>query len=206
MAKTNKKSSKSKQRRPTADELALNGRMPNQRVFRTQRVFELTFTQPVSDTGSFLQHALTDMPQVTDMTNAFQEYRIVGVEVCFSMVGHNAQPVFPTLYLAEDKADIVVPTSLANISAVSNLVIHDFSPTKNQYKRLYQPAPQIGAWQGSGLVTGYALDTNKRWISTQYPNVVYFGMKYWLTNYNSSLAGLVMKYRARYIIELRGFK
>jgi hypothetical protein len=208
MAKTKSNKTRSKRANKGSGDrdLALSRSMPTERIFRTTRMFTNGLTTPVSDTGSYIQHALSDLPQLTDFTNAFQEYRIVGVEIQFSLVGHSATPVYPTLYLVEDKADIVLPTSLNNLISVGSCVVHDFSPTKNQFKRNYQPAPQIGAWQGTGLVTGYALDSNKRWISTQYPNVIYYGMKYWLGGFNTTFPNLIMNYRARYTVELRGFK
>jgi len=178
--------------------------MPTKPVYTVDRMFITTFTQPISDTGSYLQHALTDIPQVTDITNAFQEYRIVSVEVSFSYNGP-ASSFTPTLYLVQDNADIVLPTSLNNLLATQGVAVHDFSQTKNQYIRRYSPAPQIGAYQGAGL-TGYALDTNERWLSTQYPNIVYYGMKYWLANFNTSVSNQQMVYRARYTIQVRGFK
>jgi len=203
MTMTNKRKRTTKRRVQSTD-LPLYKNMPSKPIFNIDRMFQTVFTQPISDTGSYIQHALTDMPQLTDFTNAFQEYRIVSVEVSFSYTAPSTQYT-PTLYLVQDNADIVAPTSLANILSVQGVAVHDFSLTKNQYIRRYSPAPQIGAYQGAGL-TGYALDTKDRWLSTQYPNIVYYGMKYWLSNYNTSIPNQIITYRARYHVQVRGFK
>jgi hypothetical protein len=170
-------------------------------VVRTSRMVSQQLSAPPIDSGNYLTHSLSDLPSTSDFTNLFDMWRITKVDVTFLMTATGG--VYPTLYLAQDNADATPPSSLANLLERGNVDVHQFGPTRNQFTRSYKPQANASAYQG--ISPAYALLPTSTFISTSYPGVYYYGMKYWLAGFSSGVNNSVTL-NFRYYLEFKGTK
>lgn len=170
--------------------------------FKCTRVLFAPITATVSDNGNYITHCLSDLTAPGDFTSLFDMWRITGVDVTFDMT--SGSNVYPTLYLSQDNADATPPTAVGDLLQRSNVVVHQFSPTKNSFTRHYKPQPQQNAYQG--IAPAFSLSPPGTWISTLYPGVLHYGMKWWLVDFNSATPSVGFILRFRYYLEFKGTK
>lgn len=146
-------------------------RMASRKIYQFQRslnaVTITNTTAPADTTGSF-SFRLSDLPDYTEFTNLFDEYKFSRVEVSFV-------PTSPTnysgpLYTVIDYDDAVVAT-IAQLSEYQTLQI---SGSGAMTKRTLVPKIAVAAY--SGAFTSYAPQAS--WVDCSSPGVLWYGLKY----------------------------
>jgi hypothetical protein len=138
------------------------------------------------DTGNGYAFTLSAIPNASGFS-MFDMYRINSVEVEYLLNQQAATALYPTLYWSPDYDDASAPTSLIALQAYETCEVFQFSPTKVSFRRKMVPRVAQTAYQ-AGVATGYTIGSQALWINTDSNAVQYYGMKHWLSNYNSTAA------------------
>lgn len=134
-----------------------------------------------------LSFQLSDLPNYTQFTNLYDQYRILAVKVEFvartppvqyygvSAISSSA----PVLYTAIDLDDVTTPTSTTLLAHESCKFHGAFTPmSTNKYVRWLKPATAVEMYQTGGF-GGYGARQNQ-WIDTTSSSVQHYGIKWWI--------------------------
>ncbi len=148
-------------------------------LIRTSRMIELSsLSISTSDQLAAYAISLEDFPSYTNLTNAFDEYRILNVTFHFvsgqsrSYWDGTTSVGMPSLLTATDFDDAATPASKDKVLADSTCRIHDLSKVVS---RSFKPKVSQNYWQNS-LATGFGSAVD-RWIDCSSPGVEHFGLK-----------------------------
>lgn len=130
---------------------------------------------------------LSDLPNYTQLTNLYDQYRILAVKCEFvprtppvqyygvSAISSSA----PTLYTAIDLDDVTTPTANSLLSHESVKFHGAFTPmSTGKYVRWLRPACATEMYQTGGF-GGYGAKTGQ-WIDTTSSSVQHYGIKWWI--------------------------
>lgn len=141
-------------------------------------VFRRNYVDTISGTGVSQYFsstfALSRLPNYTDFTNLFSQYRISFVKLKMTLrteLAGASTAVIPRLFIAKDFIDTTTPTSLDNLREYSNL-----KTVKLSYNRpaVFTIRPSTITLHGDGTT---AIPVWKQWIPTSSPNCNYRGFK-----------------------------
>jgi len=150
-------------------------RLKSNKVYTFSRSFSavnLTAGTSVDVSGSIVV-SLNNLPNYTEITNLFDEYRIMQV-VCEFLPFTNTNNA-PPLYTAIDPDDGVTPTSADQLRQLDTCRI---VPSNVYFERTFTPMVSAALYTGS--FTGYGnIRPTQVWIDNASPNVQHYGLKYY---------------------------
>lgn len=134
-----------------------------------------------------IKFALSDCLNFTNFTSLFDQYRINAVVVKFiphmsemmnkpydDTTTPNATQTIPNLCVAIDRDDAAAPTSYDEVKQrAKSRIVKATRPLTFKFR----PSRLIATYD-SGLANAYTIDTSKRWINSNSPNLNHFGLKY----------------------------
>lgn len=178
------------------------GQGPTYRTVRTVNVGAITAIATDSGVGRLFK--LNSLPNVTEFTNLFDQYRIVMVEAEYVFSTHilSSQARYPRIAFAVDYSDAGNPTSESDVLQYQNAEAFQFGQVKHTFKRVFKPRAALAAYQGA--FTGYGTASPNQWFDTNNAGIEYYGTKEWINNYNTVLAtGAVINVYHRYHLEFK---
>lgn len=150
--------------------------------------FVRTQTFPIgkiaSDNGYAYQFFLAGLPDASDFTNLYDQYRILKVHVRLVLNTPNITTAYPRITSVVDYDDSTAPTVETDLLQYPNAKVCQFSPTVVQHE--YEFAPRAATAMFQGVTTGYALAKAGQWLDGGYPTISHYGTKFFITNYNST--------------------
>jgi len=142
--------------------------------------------------GLALAYKLKDLPEYTEFTSLFDQYRIDRVELKFmfqsnavnlansSTTANNKAGVMPIMYWSQDLDDNNTPTSQEIVTEYGKCRSRILSGNDTFTVNLYRPGVSRSVFQG--LVPAYEMSRNSK-IDIAYPEVLHFGHKFWFRNW-----------------------
>lgn len=135
-----------------------------------------------------LSFKLSDLPNYTEFTNLYDEYRFKAVKIMFVPTWNvNALPALdgtstgtasvPALYTWIDNDDNTAPTAITQGQQFSSFKAHGLL---NQM-RVRSVVPECSTALYSGTFTSYGQVKNQ-WIDNNSPSVIHFGLKFGIVN------------------------
>jgi len=123
-----------------------------------------------------LQFSLSQVPNSSEFTALFDQYRIVQVHLRFTPRAQGSTSIFgffrPNYFLTViDYDDINTVSSNAALQYPTLQI----SPTDEPFERTFNPRIAVAAYNGVAT-TGYA-NLSNQWIDVAYPDVQHFGLK-----------------------------
>ncbi len=174
-------------------------------IYRTVRTVNVgAITAGAIDTGVGRVFKLSNLPNTTEFTNLFDQFRIVRVEVEYVFSTHilASQAKYPRITFAVDYSDASNPASENDILQYENAETFQFGQVKHMFKRVFQPRAALASYQGA--FTGYGLANPNQWFDTNNSSIEYYGTKEWITNYNTTAAtGATINVYHRYHLEFK---
>jgi hypothetical protein len=153
--------------------------------------------QSAGDSGKGFNFQLTDLPGYSSFTGLYDYYMITLVEVIIEQVNLGNTNLYPTLMIYPDYDDTTAPT-LSNALDNMQMERFQFGPNKMSFRRSLVPHVLIGTTttSASNLV---AVSKSKQWVDCANPTVAHFGVKMFITQYNSSYTATTqLAFSARY--------
>lgn len=197
---TNKNASSSRSLKPTAKS---NGKMES-RDYAVKRVSQTVISTSPTDIGRAANFiSLSNVPDVTDFTNLFDQFTIDSLEVHFVLpraaISAGNSAIFPTLAFAYDPNDSTAPTTIGDVLSYDNVTVRQFSESNRQISFRIKPKMQ------QSLAAGAATSAVSLWCSTSTASTTpWLGFKFWLVDYNStSTAGSVVTVYLKYHMRFR---
>jgi len=155
-------------------------RFTRQQLVTIQRTYAggtITPSTTIPQAGA-LSFALSSLPDYTEFTALFDQYRIIQASVSFeptSLVS-TSTPLITVL----DYDDAVVPTSLNMLYEYETM---QSSTSGTMQKRVLTPKLALAAY--SGVFTSFGVAPTGTWIDSASPSVLYYGVKW----YNDAQTG-----------------
>jgi hypothetical protein len=146
------------------------------------------------DTYTAYSFTLGTLPNSTEYTQLFDQYRIVQVTITFqpSTLVATSSP----LYTVIDYDDANAPTSLNDLLQYDTLKT---TMTGAYHVRTVNPRFTLGAY--SGTLTSFANAPNDMWVDVASPNVQYYGVKLGWPAFTGATGTLSVM--ARYVVQFR---
>lgn len=204
MVKSSKAKRRSRRNNRADKDLSVVYREPRMRIHRFSRLVNYgTIAQGALDTGFGYAVLLQNLPNYTEFTALFNQYRIMQVDVEYVLQTQLISGAFPRLSYCVDYNDNTNPTSEDQILQYENASVCNFSQMKTVFKRSYVPRIALPAYQGA--FTAYTTSPPGTWVDCDNPGVLHYGWKHWLSNYNSTSTPTVqVKLYFRLHFECRG--
>ncbi len=183
-------------------QLVLSKNLSREQVRSFVRTHEIgVISKSAGDAGHGFWFKLSNLPGYLEFTNLFDHYRITGVTLMFVNFMNTAN-IYPTLFVCGDQDDAGVPAALNELLEISTTEILPFSANRNTYERRIQPRFNVPT------VAGATFTSNPTsWLDCAYPDVTHYGVKVWITDYNSSYhAGTGIRVYARYEVECKSIR
>jgi hypothetical protein len=158
--------------------------MKQNKVYRIKRTFSVQLTPQTVDSGGVIQMTLGTLPNSSEFTNLFDQYMFEKITVRFrnarTTVPTGAGEAFPHIAFAIDYNDGTSPTTQADVLQYDTCKIHQFAEGGARTVQVSY-RPRIAQSSASG---NYSTDGNT-WVNTSDTSAVWYGLKYFLTNWNS---------------------
>lgn len=176
-------------------------------VLIERSVYAGTLTQTDGTTVAQI-FKLSDLPNYTDFTNLYDQYRIVGIKVqVVNNMPANATVWNSTLGTPASYFPGTVVTCIdlddGNTPTVNEVLEHESALVHGngrKYSREFIPAIAQSAYQGA--FTGYTSRQNQ-WIDSNSPGVEHYGFKLGVKNAGTPPTGAFLQLFYTYIIEFR---
>jgi len=141
-----------------------------------------TLTTVASSVGACIQFSLADVPNYTELSNLFDSYRLIGVQLTFRLMDNpdssnyinstvftQGANFYPKLWTCIDRDDNTVPT-IATIRERAHAYCKVLRPDRFIKVFVKMPAPptQVYGGYGQGMI---------KWLRTTEPNVGHYGLK-----------------------------
>ncbi len=163
-----------------------SGTVSSSPVHRIRRTYLSALPISAVDSGGAYTITAGTIPDWSDFSNLYDLYRIR--RVTFKFVNwRTAAPTgtgeaFPTMVTVLDFNDTTAPATVTELITYGNHEIHQFEEGKRTYTRSFTPKLQIQ----SASSTSTVLASEGTWARTSVTTDPWLGLKYWLTNYNST--------------------
>lgn len=175
---------------------------------RTCELANIQTTAQVTPTVFAYQFKLSDLPNITEFTSLFDQYRIRAVKLTFYPPSNTAWTSNVTsmpigeFYTVLDFDDAGAPTDVNYLNQYQTLKRTYFNRPHSRY--FYPRAAQSGMYSTGGVTTGYRSVPNKEWFDCGYPDILYYGLKgaYVIQNSNQVLAETI-RVTATYYFQVR---
>lgn len=194
-------------------------RVARKRIYRRKRITRLSkihsFTRTceiatlsgsnIADTFGGLTFSLGMLPNSTEFTNLFDQFRICAVKLeivpRYTSSDMNPQataPLLPNIHTVIDYNDISTPGNLDTLFQYQN-----YKRTRGNtiHKRYFKPAVLAAAYEGA-VTTAYTSTWN-RWLDTLDSGTLHYGLKYCI---DQSFTGAWYKVYAKFFIQCKGVK
>lgn len=162
-------------------------------------------TPAAADKGWAWTFALSDLPNYTEFTALFDQYRLSLVELVFTWSPGTtvATSTFPTLLIASDYDSAAVPASSSEI-AQRRHITWVFSPSKPI--ATFRLRPRVLLDVGSGGSSGFStLAPAREWIDLAFSTLTQRGAVAWIANFNTGLGGTLLL-EERFHFEVAGLR
>lgn len=176
----------------------------NNMVYKFTRIANQT---NISQTGGIASAGamifrLSDVPNYTEFTNLYDQYRIKGVKVIFDFTSQepniNASYNFiGKFYTAIDLDDNNTPSEV-EIQQMRYCKVRRPIGTVTRYLK----PRALNTMYNDGVTSAYSLSPKKLWIDVAYPSVYHYSLKYFWTSMNASFNGLAYV-TVKYYLEFR---
>jgi len=149
------------------------------------------------DTQFAYNFTLSNLPDATDFTNLFDQYRIQQVRVSFTS---NVNPTTfgSVLHTVLDYDD----SSLISVAQAQEYATHQTTKVGTSLTRVLQPRFALAAFGGS-VFTSFANADPSTWVDVASSGVQYFGVKGILPGNASATSGAVYDVQYETIIQFR---
>jgi hypothetical protein len=146
---------------------------------------------------------LNDLPNYTQFTALFDEFRIRAIKVylipSFNVnTTASAQLTIPQLISAIDYDDAGTPSNTATIYSFDTARVHGVFD--RMYTRTFKPAISIAAY--SGGFTAYA-QRQDQWIDCNSPGTSHYALKYGIVNANNGSSTMDVYCEATFYLQFR---
>lgn len=138
------------------------------------------FADPLGHSFGSLQFTLGQLPNVSEFTALYDQYRINKIKVVFvpALSGMDAnapstQYYMPNLHSVVDYDDATAPTSMAQLFQYPRL---KRTRGLRDHKQYFSPAVSVEVYQ-SGISTSYSAKW-KQWLDLASTSVPHYGVKY----------------------------
>lgn len=158
-----------------------------------------TLSPAVTDYGYSLVANLNVMPNLTEITGFFQEYRIKNAVYDITFIPASPERYSTTVWYANYVKDTSgsLPASLNDVAQASGVKRFSFGPDKRLLRVGFSPRIRTSD-------TVYMLRTSP-WITTQTPNVSHGGLWLWFEDFNSTESlGARIRLTVTLTLQLRG--
>lgn len=121
------------------------------------------------------------MPNFTDFTNLYDNYRIDYIDCTWTFNSNNSSTTSPStslprIFHVEDHDDTTA-TNMTSILQYDNLKVWQLGIDSGVMHRVrIHPTPLEMVYYSAAL-TGYQKGSNKKWINTDYPTIPHYGVK-----------------------------
>ncbi|QGH72667.1 MAG: capsid protein [CRESS virus sp. ctwD22] len=145
---------------------------------------------------------LSSLPQYTEFTNLFKEYRIARVQYRFRIykgteqVANSLNPVIYHAFDERGSAAVFAATDVLAYSSAKISVLTDSKPVTRWFS--IRPCTADAVYQGA--FTAYAL-SRKQFISTAYPSVQHYGL---MTALTQAYTGINVAMDVKFLLAFRG--
>jgi hypothetical protein len=169
----------------------------DRQVFKFVRGVSASLTPQSTDAGRVAFTNLSSLPNITDITNLFDEYKIDWMEFTVHFQGYsnnglvNYDGLLPWITTAVDYNDSTAPILNNDVLEYKNAEYFQFSQDRRSYTRRWAPRCIVNT--NSGIAT---LDAGT-WVSTASTSQSWLGMKYFIGSFNSVDRNHVAQYTFR---------
>lgn len=157
-------------------------------VRKHEDTFQISYDGLAQFSSDSWYFTLSQLPNYTEFTDLFDQYRIVGIRALFMPrlnMQSNSQQVaafteIPPIHTAVDTDDA------SNFASYSEALQHANLKTHNQFRPFsvfFRPKISTAAY--SGAFTSYTANTSP-WIDCSSPGVQYYGLKICTSNYSAA--------------------
>lgn len=169
------------------------------RIYPFTRAIDLGIQTPSVTVETFTSYTFTlsALPDSTEFTALFDQYRIMQVRIEFTplFTDTSATVAYPPIYTAIDYDDANSVTG-AQINEYDSVM---FTPTGTYFERIFVPRIALAAY--SGAFTSFGQPKAGFWIDCASPSVVHYGLKTVLPV--AGAANQVWSVRAHLMLEFR---
>jgi len=144
-------------------------------IHNFHRGVDLGFITPSVTLETFTSYTfiLSNLPDSTEFTSLFDQYRIMQVRVIFSplFTDTSATVAYPPIYTAIDYDD----TNSVTGSQINEYDSVQFNTTGIYFERVFNPRVALAAY--SGAFTSFGQPKAGFWIDCASPGVIHYGLK-----------------------------
>lgn len=157
-----------------------------------------------ADTFGSQSFKLSDLPNYTQLTAAYDEYRIKAVKVYLTPIFSTStsasnQLTAPTLISVIDYDDAGTPGNTATLLQFDSHRIH--GTFTKMYTRTLKPQVSLGAYVPASFV-GFA-QVEDQWLDCNAPGVAHYAIKYGVVDSNNNSGAWSWTLRATFYMEFR---
>lgn len=150
-------------------------RQPVQFFKRTVYLKAAYASSTTADTPFAKRFAISDLPNITDFTNLYDQYCVKGIK--FSMIPRTSEAdtsqALPNIGTVLDFDDNNVPTGWDQITQYESFKMTRGNKVHNRY---FKPAVSPVVWSGTALANAYMVKKNQ-WIDVTYVDTPHYGIK-----------------------------
>lgn len=158
-------------------------------VHRMARTFGFGIEKGATDIGRIYPFGLLDVPNSTEFTALFMEWRVDSVSVHFTWVPPSTVGATPRLLCSYDPTATTAPASASAILSRRHTV-WSTSPTSRDFVLTFKPrvTSTVQKDPALGTTTAYAVAPGSTFISTGNADVRYYALLLWIEFFNTGIA------------------
>lgn len=171
--------------------------------YRIRRTVAQTVSQGSVDVGRSFVGQLSQLPNISEFTSLFDQYRILKIHFSFLLLragqfGTTGVYNYPNMCWSYDPNDSTTPVTLADVTSYQQFGMEQFSETKRRIDITIVPRVPVSTPSTTLALPGAT------WCSTSDTSQPWFGLKTWIQEYASTLTtGTVVQVFATYDMEFR---
>lgn len=141
-----------------------------------------------------LSFNLNQVPNVSEFTSLFDNYRISFVKLMFRLrTSPDAQlannSAYPQMFIQRDYDDNTVPTSVNSVRESGRCILRTIRPDRYTVVKI-RPATQNLVFNDTGSNTVF-VPKWKQWLDMSYPGVPYYGIKYAVDTFSANTNNII---------------
>lgn len=186
-------------------------RVPKSLVHKHIRTYDFgALTPTASDKGYAFSFLLSALPNHTEFTNLYDQYKIECVEVIWELIptveigtAAVATMACPVILAWQDYDDASTPVTLNEVNQISKMERLQLSVARPAVSRSVLPWVQSGS---PGAPANLGLSLRAPFIDCSQDGVQHYGIKFWIKNFTTttvSLNGLGLNLSFRYHLSMR---
>lgn len=201
MKRRSRKERKEHQSLPSRAALLPSPSLQTYHFERSESIGALTI--PTSDGAFSWNWTLSDLPNVTEITALFQEYRVdlITVTLQWNSASGTTSVYYPVVYMLDTTSGVVPPSTLNDyLQRPYKKAVFNQSQTEHSFS--VRPCIRAGA-DVAGTVGGRVVQLCP-WLASSSTLVTLHGMSAWIANYNTTAAPGTITAIARIKFSARG--